>query len=305
MEPAPDTHAPLPAVLLGKTVAILGAGKVGCAVGDALRGAGLPVVAVTTRHAQTAADAAERTGARAGTDNATAAAAADIVLLTTNDDAIAPVCSEVAAAGAFRPGQLVVHMSGALPLSILQPAASAGALVGCAHPLQSFATHEQAARDISGAVFGVTSGPGAAEQLEALVNALGGHSVTVPEDKKTLYHVAAVVASNYLVAVEDLAQQLLLEVGLDEPSAAMALQPLTSVTLGNLSELGTTNALTGPIARGDTDTVRRHLETLDSLPADWLQLYKALGRHTLAIAERRGALGDGALEQLRRLLARE
>jgi predicted short-subunit dehydrogenase-like oxidoreductase (DUF2520 family) len=303
MEPAADTHAPLPAVLLGKTVAILGAGKVGCAVGGALRGAGLAVVAVTTGHAHTAAQAAERTGARAGTDNAAAAAQADIVLLTTNDDAIAQVCSEVATAGAFRPGQLVVHMSGALPLSILKPAADAGAGIGCAHPLQSFATHEQAARDIPGAVFGVTSGPHAAEQLETLVDALGGHSVAVPEDRKTLYHVAAVIASNYLVAVEDLAQQLLLEVGLDEPSAAMALQPLAAVTLGNVSELGTTNALTGPIVRGDVDTVRRHLKALEALPEDWLQLYTALGRHTLAIAERRGTLGEESLEQLRRLLA--
>jgi predicted short-subunit dehydrogenase-like oxidoreductase (DUF2520 family) len=225
------------------------------------------------------------------------------VLLTTNDDAIARVCSEVATAGAFRPGQLVIHMSGALPLSILEPAASAGARVGCAHPLQSFATHEQAAHDIPGSVFGVTSGPGAAEELEALVNVLGGHPVTIPADKKTLYHVAAVVASNYLVAVEDLAQQLLLEVGLDEPSAAVALQSLAHVTLGNVAELGTADALTGPIVRGDADTVRRHLDALEALPAEWLQLYKALGRHTLAIAERRGTLGDGALEQLRSLLA--
>lgn len=303
MEPAADTHAPLAAVLLGKTVAILGAGKVGCAVGGALSEAGLAVVAVTTRHAQTAAGAADRTCAKAGTDNAAAAADADIVLLTTNDDAIAGVCSEVAAVGAFRPGQLVVHMSGALPLSILDPAARAGARIGCAHPLQSFATHEQAARDIPGSVFGVTSGPGAAEELEALVAVLGGRPVTVPADKKTLYHVAAVIASNYLVAVEDLAQQLLLEVGLDEPSAAVALRPLAAVTLGNVAELGTANALTGPIVRGDIDTVRRHLDALAALPEDWLQLYSALGRHTLAIAERRGTLGGEPLEQLRRLLA--
>jgi predicted short-subunit dehydrogenase-like oxidoreductase (DUF2520 family) len=303
MEPAADKHMPLPAVLVGKTVAILGAGKVGCAVGGALHRAGLPVVAVTTKHAQTALRAAERTGAQAGTDNAAAAARADIVLLTTNDDAIARVCSDVAAAGAFGPSQLVVHMSGALPLSVLDPAASAGARIGCAHPLQSFATHEQAARDIPGSVFGITSGPNAAEELEALGSVLGGHLVTVPSDKKTLYHVAAVVASNYLVAVEDLAQQLLLEVGLDEPSAAVALGPLAHVTLGNVAELGTTDALTGPIVRGDIDTIRRHLEALEALPEDWRNLYKALGRHTLAIAERRGALDEETLGVLHRLLA--
>jgi predicted short-subunit dehydrogenase-like oxidoreductase (DUF2520 family) len=288
--------------LVGKKVAILGAGKVGCAVGVTLGKAGLPIVAVTTRGARTATQAAQLTGADPCTDNPCAAARADIVLITTNDDAIARVASQVAEAGAFRPGQLVIHMSGALRLSVLDPAAQAGARIGVAHPLQSFATYRQAVRDIPGSVFGVTAGPGVAGELEAFVHLLDGRCENVPDDKKTLYHAAAVMASNYLVAVEDMATQLLADAGFDKSSAMEALSPLVRRTLENILEFGTTNALTGPIARGDVDTIRGHLAALEDLPVDRLELYKALGRHTLAIARRRGALADETLAELRDIL---
>jgi predicted short-subunit dehydrogenase-like oxidoreductase (DUF2520 family) len=289
--------------LVGRKVAILGAGKVGCAVGVTLSKAGLPVVAVTTRSARTATQAAQLTGGTPCTDNPCAAAMADIVLVTTNDDAIAQVASQVAEAGAFRPGQLVIHMSGALRLSVLEPAARAGALIGAAHPLRSFATYYQAVRDIPGSVFGVTGGPDASPELEALVRVLDGRPQSVPDDQKVLYHAAAVMASNYLVAVEDLAAQLLADAGFDESGATEALAPLARGTLDNILELGTTGALTGPIVRGDIETVRGHIGALRGLPADRLELYKALGRHTLAIASRRGFLAEETLGELSGILA--
>ncbi len=282
---------------------MLGAGKVGTAAAVHLAQAGLSIVAVTTRHPATAALAAELTGAEAGTDNVAAAVRARIVLVTTNDDAVAEVAAQVAQAGAFRPGQLVVHMSGALKLSVLEPAARAGADIGCAHPIRSFATREQAIRDIGGAVFGVTAGPGAAGELEALVAALGGRAVEVDDDRKIVYHAAAVMASNYLVAVEDAAVRLLAAAGFDDASATEALAPLARGTLDNVAQMGATAALTGPIVRGDADTVRGHLEALRKLPGDSLELYKALGRHTLEIARRRGTLDASAVERLTELLA--
>lgn len=288
----------LPDVLVGKKVAILGAGKVGCAIGILLRDAGMPVVAVTTRTPANAENAAQLTGGQPGTDDAAAAALGDIVLLTMNDDAIAHACAEIAQAGALRPGQLVVHMSGALHLSVLDPAAKVGACVGCAHPLQSFASCEQAVRDIPGSVFGITAGPGALEALEALTSVLGGLSAYVDEDRKTVYHAAAVMASNYLVAVEDMAIRLLMNAGFDERRALQALAPLAHATLDNVLEIGPTQALTGPIVRGDVDTVRRHVEALRDLPEDRLDLYRVLGRHTLDIAARRDTLSADTLQAL-------
>jgi predicted short-subunit dehydrogenase-like oxidoreductase (DUF2520 family) len=292
----------LPAVLRGKRVVILGTGRVGSAVGALLRRSGSPVAAVTTRSALTAGQAAVLTGGEPCTDNAAASARGDVVLITTNDDAIARVVVEVASAGAFRAGQLVVHMSGALGLSVLEPAAEAGAVIGCAHPLQAFATAEHALRGIPGSVFGVTAGPGALETLEALVQALGGHAVSVRDEQKPLYHAAAVVASNYLVAIADLATALLTDAGFDEATAAQALEPLVRGTADNIFALGTTDALTGPIVRGDVDTVRKHLAALAGSSDERLRLYKTLGRRTLDIARRRGTLDAQAEEALRAVL---
>lgn len=312
-------------VMVGSRVVVLGAGKVGSAVAMLLREAGFRVVAVTARTTATAEEAAARiraaadtdSGPAAGTDNTAAAAQGDIVVVATNDDAIASVVAEVAVTGGFRPGQLVVHLSGALPLAVLDPARDVGALIGCLHPLQTFASAHDAVRTLPGSVFGVTSGPGAAARVEELVQALGGESVGIADADKALYHAAAVMASNYLVAVEDAAIHLLMRAGFDEPSALKALRPLVIGTTENIFRLGATSALTGPIARGDVATVRGHIEALsepasgclgrppgdDSLTAhdDELSLYRALGRHTLGIARRRGTLTheqDAALGKL-------
>jgi len=277
----------LPEVLAGRRVVVLGAGKVGSAVAGLLREAGIEVVAATHRNG----------------DNAVAAAQGDIVLVTVNDDAIAGVVAGVAAAGGFRAGQLVAHMSGALPLAVLAPAADAGAAVGCLHPLQSFATAEDAERLLPGSVFGITPGAGARERIEALVAVLGGEAVMVADADRPLYHAAAVMASNYLVAVEDAAVQLLVSAGFAEDAAQRALRPLMAGTADNVGRLGTTAALTGPIVRGDVQTVRGHIEALSALPGDELQLYRALGRRTLEIAERRETLAAQTALELRELLS--
>lgn len=302
----PESHAgTLPPVLAGKTVVVLGAGKVGSAIAMLLRDAGFQIAALTTRSATTAELAAARIGAEAGTDNAAAAAKGDIVLITTNDDAIARVAAEVAEAGGFHPGQLVLHMSGVLQLCVLAPASDAGAAIGSAHPMQSFATAEDALRMIRGSVFGITPGLGAHEMLEALVSVLGGQSVPIDDENKVLYHAGAVVASNYLVAIEDIATQLLVAAGFDEASALGALQPLVAGTVENVRTLGTTRALTGPIVRGDAATVRGHVEALRDLPDSVLELYRALGLHTLEIARRRGTLDAETVEALHEALTGE
>ncbi len=284
--PAPVPR-PLPAALVGKRVAILGAGKVGTAVATLLRQARVTVVAMTHHD----------------DNNAAAAGAGDIVLVTTNDDTIESVVSEIAHSAGFRPCQLVAHMSGTLPLSALAGAAEAGAMVGCLHPLQSFATAEDAVRLLPGSVFGVTPGPGADEMLLALVEVMGGQPVIVADADKALYHAAAVTASNYLVAVEDAAVQLLVRAGFDEPSATRALRPLMAGTADNVARLGTTDALTGPIVRGDVATVCSHVDALSALSGDELELYRVLGRHTLQIAIRRGALTPEQIAALTELLA--
>ena len=190
-------------------------------------------------------------------------------------------------------------------MCIRDRAAEQGALIGCAHPLQSFATFDDASAAMPGSVFGITPGPGSLQALEVLVELLGGTSVLVDDQNKALYHAAAVIASNYLVAVEDMAVQVLTSAGFDRESALGALQPLVSGTMNNIRARGTTGALTGPIVRGDVDTVRAHVEALRSLTGTELHLYRSLGRHALEIARRRDTLDAETIEALREALAED
>jgi predicted short-subunit dehydrogenase-like oxidoreductase (DUF2520 family) len=293
------------AVLGGRAVSIVGAGKVGQAVGSLLRDAGVRIAGVSCRDDDKAAAAALATGGRPETDPAAAARDADIVLLTVPDDAIGVVADEIASRDGFRAGQVVAHLSGTRGLDVLAPALEAGAGVACLHPIQSFASAAHARKVLPGTFFGVTADGEARDVANEIVSLLGGVSVDVRDEQKTLYHAAAVVASNYLVALEDIAASLLVEAGFDEGTASRALFPLVRGTVANIREFGTARALTGPVARGDVETVRIHLDALAALSADRLRMYKVLGRHALTIAWESGRLDEGEYEALGSLLAED
>jgi predicted short-subunit dehydrogenase-like oxidoreductase (DUF2520 family) len=126
--------------------------------------------------------------------------------------------------------------------------------------------------------------------------------MTIPTEGKTLYHAAAVMACNYLVALEDAALELAEAAGIARDEALEALLPLVKGTLSNLEKVGIPDCLTGPIARGDAETVRQHLRAIGERLPGLLALYKLLGRRTLEVALARGALGAEAAGALRELL---
>jgi len=285
-----------------RTVAIIGAGKVGTAIGTLLRRAGVRVTAVTARSEQTARAAALATGGEPMTDNTTAARTAQLVLVTVPDSAIAPVVREMAARGAFNAGQVVAHASGALGLAELNAASVAGAAVGSMHPIQAFASAAHAVREIPGSIFGITAEEEALGALESLARVLGGTPVRVAPEAKALYHAATVLASNCFVALEDMAHELLGEAGFSAEEAQAALGPLVRGTAANLERFGTRVALTGPIARGDLDTVRAHLSALDRAPADTAAAYRLLSMRATEIAHDRGSIDDATAQAARRLL---
>jgi predicted short-subunit dehydrogenase-like oxidoreductase (DUF2520 family) len=138
--------------------------------------------------------------------------------------------------------------------------------------------------------------------LRDVVEVLGGRAIILPPGAKTLYHLAAVLVSNYTVTLTKLATDLWATFGSEPETALAALLPLLRGTVQNLTDVGLPQALTGPIARGDTGTVERHLATLRLRAPDLLDLYRALGRETIAVAAAKGRLSDEALRELRRLL---
>lgn len=285
-------------------MAIVGAGMVGRTVGLCLTRRGVRVVAVTCRTSSRADDAARFVGggAVALTDAAAAATRGEIVLLTTPDDAIAEVCAAIAARGGFRRGALVAHTSGALSSEALAPARACGAATASLHPLQTFANPAEAVGRLPGTRWFYEGEESALARVRALIEACAGVPIPLRTDGKALYHAGAVLACNYAVTLTARAVGLLTAAGVPAAEALPALVPLLAGTLGNLERVGLPRALTGPIARGDTATVERHLAALARAHPEDAALYRLLGAATVPLAAAKGLDAERAAA-LRRLLS--
>jgi predicted short-subunit dehydrogenase-like oxidoreductase (DUF2520 family) len=270
------------------SLGIVGAGRVGAVLGSALRSAGHPVSAV--------AGESEASRARAALllpgvpiDKPTAVSrSCDLLLLTVPDDMLDNVVTMLAASGAIRPGQLVAHTSGRHGLAVLEPARAAGAEVLALHPAMTFTGTDVDLDRLPGCAFGVTAeSPRAVATATALVDALGGRLVWVPEDKRTLYHAGLAHGANHLVTLVTQAMDLLRESGAVDPAAT--LRPLLGAALDNALTMGDA-ALTGPIVRGDVETVRAHVEEIVRTAPGTLPSYVALARATANTAVLDGRL---------------
>ncbi len=258
-------------------IGVVGAGRVGAVLGAALRAAGHEIVAV----------AGESDGTRTRIETllpgvpvrkpSAVARAADILLLTVPDDALSNVAAMLSASKAIHPGQLVVHTSGRHGTEVLDPAADQGAQVSAMHPAMTFTGTDVDLGRVPGTVFGCTGGEDVRETIEALVADLRGRPVWVDEHQRVLYHAALAHGANHLVTLVNQATDLLRVTGVTDPAAV--LRPLLQAALDNALSYGDA-ALTGPIVRGDVQTVRDHLQTLADTSLEALESYVAMGRAT-------------------------
>jgi predicted short-subunit dehydrogenase-like oxidoreductase (DUF2520 family) len=281
-------------------VGVVGAGRVGTALAAALRRSGHRVVAVS------AVSAASRQRVEAilpGTpvrDPQEVVASADLVLLTVPDDVLPGLVSGLAATDADLAGRLVAHASGRHGLAVLDPAARRGALPLALHPVMTFTGRPDDVDRLAGVSFGVT----AAEQLrpvaEVLVMEMGGEPVFIAEEHRDLYHAALAGAANHLVTQVVQACDLLAAAGVADPPRMLG--PLLGAALDNALRLGDT-ALTGPVARGDADTVAAHLAALRAAAPEALPAYLALARLTADRALASGMLAPPDAQRLLEVLA--
>jgi predicted short-subunit dehydrogenase-like oxidoreductase (DUF2520 family) len=287
-----------------KAVAIIGAGRLGGAVGRLLANAGYRVVAVTARTRRSAANAARFIGAGEPMADAVAAATRGaIVLITVPDREIRGACERIAAAGGFRRGSLVIHASGAQTREPLEAAREAGALRAVVHPLQSVPSRERGVANLPGSFYRIEADPGALRRARAIVRDLGGRELALPRwgsepSSAAIYHAGAVAASNYLVTLLDFAVRHFQVLGAERGEALQAILPLVRGTLANVERLGIPAALTGPIARGDAATVAGHVAALRRRAPELLELYRLLARHTIPLAREQGGLSGEAAEKL-------
>jgi predicted short-subunit dehydrogenase-like oxidoreductase (DUF2520 family) len=226
-------------------------------------------------------------------------AAADLVLLAVPDDALAGLAAGLAKTGAWRPGQIVAHTSGAHGLAVLDAARDRGALPLALHPAMTFTGRPEDVQRLAGVSFGTTAPAGLEPVASALVIEMGGEPVVIAEELRPLYHAALVVGANHLVTLVAESMDLLTRAGVDSP--AQVLGPLLGAALDNTLRYGD-GALTGPVSRGDAGTVRTHLETLGAYSPGGVPAYVAMARRTADRAIASGRLrpldADGVLEVL-------
>ncbi|MCV2361865.1 DUF2520 domain-containing protein [Paucibacter sp. DJ1R-11] len=281
-------------------IAFIGAGRLARTLAPAWAAAGQRVVAVASRQHSAAQNLTlQLPGCQALSPEA-AVSAADLVLLTVSDDAIATLASALP----WRAGQAVVHCSGATELSALAPAERAGAAVGGFHPLQIFSDPARAARLLAGSTVCIEAmDAGLSERLHGLAAALGMTPMHLRPGTRAAYHAAANLAASSLLAVLAEAQQVWAAIGLSAEAALPALLPLARGTLDAAEARGLAGALSGPVARGDAGVLRAHLQALDGLGAAHGHFYRELLSRQIELAAQAGRQPEALLAELRRLLA--
>lgn len=279
---------------------IIGAGKVGSAIGYKLIDQGdYELQSFCTRSRTSLHRASQYLGERGTLDVKEAAANSELLIISVPDHEIANVVQRIASLDLA--GRYMFHVSGSLGDEILKEARLKGAVTGSIHPLQSFAGIEGAINNIEGTFFGVSGSDEGRRMALKIVNDIGGLPIEVEDNKKTLYHAAACIASNYLVTVFANAQKAAEEAGISPNDSLKPMVKLMASTLRNIEEYGPHQALTGPIARGSAQTVKDHLEALQAIPG-LLHFYKMLGRETAKLSFETEKIGEAELDELNTFL---
>jgi predicted short-subunit dehydrogenase-like oxidoreductase (DUF2520 family) len=292
--PAPSNPSP---------VAIVGAGAVGTALARGLVASGHRIEAVLSRTAASAQALADQVSAPVA-DSSWAALPTSVrlVWICVPDDAIASVASALAAVDHPWPTTIVAHTSGAKTAAALAPLGEQGAATMSFHPLQTF-TDDTAPGAFEDIVVGLEGDDRAVAAGKTLARTLGARPVRLTPDEKARYHCAAALASNGLVALLAVVEEVLTASGTEPPSSAAKLVgPLIEQTWANLEQGTPEGALTGPVARGDEDTVRAHLDALADETPHLVPLYGALSTEMVRVAVRGGHLNAEQAETLLRTL---
>lgn len=282
-------------------VSIIGTGKVGTAVAKVLLESGCEITSLYDADSKALQKAAPIIGVLPAKDLREAVESAEVVIITTPDGEIEEVSRRISEECAHEnlASKKFVHMSGALPLGVLSAVRNLGAEIFCVHPIQTFADWESAVRSLPGSTFGVTCDEEGWEWAKGFVSRLGGRAERLSDEDKVKYHLACVFACNFPVILFHMAECLFEEVGFSVADRKSLYMPMVRTTIDNVERLGPAAALTGPLRRGDVETVKVHLRELESYSEEVLATYHSISLGGLKMLEREGKLDKDLIERMR------
>jgi len=279
------------------SVGIVGCGRMGTALAKTLGDKGHAIVGVSSLHLSSAQRLAGICGIPEATDLPwEITRKADVVFLTTQDGVIESVCESISKQNGFSPASVVLHCSGAHPSTILASARKSGASIGSMHPLQSFASVDITQNPFKGIRVAIEGDPKAVSAADQMARDLEAHPLQIITAGKPLYHAAAVVASNFLVTLMGVAFRLIQQAGVKPDEAFSVLKPLIEGTLANIDRVGVQQALTGPVVRGDVQTVETHIQAIADAMPELLPFYTCLVHFTAVQAAEGNRISEELLK---------
>ena len=285
------------------TLNIIGAGRAGRTLAALWRRRGVfDIQCVMNRTAAGTREAVAFIGAGGACERVQALQPASVWLIATPDGEITTVGQALATSGVLRAGDTVFQLSGATPSSELRAVLPAAVFVASVHPLKSFADPATAVANFAGTWCVMEGMPAVLAVLQPAFEQIGARVTQIDAHHKTLYHAASVMACNYLTALMEAGLQCFDKASLPRATASAMMEPLVRDTLDNVFKLGTMNALTGPIARGDHAVVARQLDALQAADAPLAEVYRALGVVAVELSRQQGGASEAALTIVRDLL---
>ena len=227
---------------------------------------------------------------------------ADVFMVGCGDNHIEHCCNQLVNSGILDAGNIVFHCSGALSSELLNKARTVGAVVASVHPVKSFADPALSINSFVGTFCGMEGDKEALAVLKPVFEQIGAQTFEIDAASKTLYHSASVMACNYMVALQEVSIQSFAKAGVNRELALKILEPIVKGTADNIFQLGTTDALTGPIARGDHSIVKRQVKALEAWKNDYATIYRQLGLVASELSQQQGHASEEDLEAIKNIL---
>jgi predicted short-subunit dehydrogenase-like oxidoreductase (DUF2520 family) len=288
-----------------KSIAIIGAGRLGTSLGYALSKKGYSIKALSCLSISSAEESRQKIGqGKASTDNVRTADQGEIVSLTVPDDEIEHVVQELVSSPLSWEEKIVFHCSGLLTSSVLHPLQIKGAHTASVHPCFSFPKKQRRPDLFQGIYFALEGDDTAVATAKDIISTIGGLHFKIRAEYKACYHTACSMTSNMSVALLYTAISLLSNCGIREDKAQKILWPLLEGTLHNVNKIDIFDALTGPVARGDLSTIRKHLAELERSPSA-RRIYIGLAKQALEMVKRENKIPKEKISVLEALLEHE